>query len=78
MVDKYIESGFIDTFRLFNSDPHHYSWWHMVTNARARNVGWRIDYFYASQSLSNQLKNATIEPHIMGSDHCPITLSLSI
>lgn len=77
-LDKYIESGFEDTFRLFNPDPHNYTWWHMVTNARARNVGWRIDYFYTSKSLNKQLKNATIEPHIMGSDHCPITLTLDI
>ncbi len=77
-LDKYIAAGFEDTFRLFNSDPHHYSWWHMVTNARARNVGWRIDYFYATSNLKNLLKHATIEPNIMGSDHCPITLSLSI
>ena len=44
-LDKYIDSGFIDTFRLVNDQPHHYTWWHVVTNARARNVGWRIDYF---------------------------------
>jgi exodeoxyribonuclease-3 len=77
-LDKYIEAGFEDAFRLFNPDPHQYTWWHMVTNARARNVGWRIDYFYTSKSLSNQLNHATIEPHILGSDHCPITLKISL
>ena len=77
-LDKYVEAGFVDTFRQFKSDPHHYTWWHMVTNARARNVGWRIDYFYTSASLKNQLDNATIEANIMGSDHCPITLTLTV
>ncbi len=77
-LDKYIDAGFLDTFRLFNSEPHHYTWWHQVTNARARNVGWRIDYFYASTTLKKYLHNATIEPQVLGSDHCPVTLSLSL
>jgi len=77
-LDKYIEGGFIDTFRLFNNEPDHYTWWHQVTNARARNVGWRIDYFYAAANLEKHLHNATIEPQVMGSDHCPVTLSLSL
>ncbi len=77
-LDKYLDTGFEDTFRLFQPDPHHYTWWDTMTNARARNVGWRIDYFYATASLKNQLDNATIEPHIMGSDHCPITLALKV
>ena len=76
-LDKYIEAGFADTFRLFNNEPDHYSWWHVITNARARNVGWRIDYFFATNNLKNMLKHATIEPQILGSDHCPVTLSLS-
>ena len=76
-LDKYIDCGFLDTFRLFNSEPHNYTWWHMVTNARARNVGWRIDYFLASAALKKHLHHATIEPQILGSDHCPVTLSLS-
>jgi exodeoxyribonuclease III len=77
-LDKYINAGFLDTFRLFNPEPHHYTWWHQVTNARARNVGWRIDYFYAAAALEKHLHNATIEPQVMGSDHCPVTLSLSL
>jgi exodeoxyribonuclease-3 len=77
-LDKYIDSGFLDTFRLFNKEAHNYTWWHMVTNARARNVGWRIDYFYASAGLKKHLHNATIEPQVLGSDHCPVTLSLSL
>jgi exodeoxyribonuclease-3 len=77
-LDKVVEHGYIDTFRAFNEDPHHYTWWHMMTGARARNVGWRIDYFFASAGLTKNLSNATIEPHILGSDHCPVTLSLTI
>jgi exodeoxyribonuclease III len=77
-LDQVVERQYIDTFRQFNDKPDNYSWWHMVTNARARNVGWRIDYFFASHDLSANLVNATIEPHIMGSDHCPVTLSIRI
>jgi len=75
-LDKLVAHEYIDTFREFNSKPEHYTWWHMVTNARARNVGWRIDYFFVSRDLSSNLTNATIEPQVMGSDHCPVTLSL--
>ncbi len=77
-LDKYIDAGFEDTFRVFNSQPQNYTWWHLVTNARARNVGWRIDYFLASQSLNKKLHNATIEPHVIGSDHCPVSLFLKL
>jgi exodeoxyribonuclease III len=77
-LDKYIDAGFLDTFRWVNTQPHHYTWWHQMTNARARNVGWRIDYFYATATLEKHFENATIEPHVMGSDHCPVTLSLSL
>lgn len=75
-IDKFIAAGFIDTFRMFNTDPENYTWWDMITRARERNVGWRIDYFYASENLKVNIKSASIHSTIMGSDHCPIELEL--
>jgi exodeoxyribonuclease-3 len=75
-IDKFIAAGFIDTFRMFNKDPENYTWWDMITRARERNVGWRIDYFYASENLKANIKSASIHSTIMGSDHCPIELEL--
>ena len=78
-LDKFAEAGFIDTFRFFHPDKkNYYTWWDMKTRARERNVGWRLDYFYASKSLKKNLKTAAIMPSIMGSDHCPITLEIQI
>lgn len=73
---SFIDAGFIDTFRLFHQGSGYYTWWSHFANARARNVGWRIDYFIASKSLKDHIKAADIHPSIMGSDHCPISLSL--
>ena len=75
-IDKLLESGFIDTFRVFNQKPDQYTWWDMMTRARERNVGWRIDYFFVSENLRNNLKNAIILPEVMGSDHCPVGIEL--
>ncbi len=75
-MDRFVSHGYIDTFRAFNQNPHEYSWWNMRTRARERNVGWRIDYFFVSEELRGNLANATIEQHVMGSDHCPVTLEL--
>jgi exodeoxyribonuclease-3 len=72
--DRYVEQGFIDTFREFEPSPHHYSWWSYRANARANNVGWRIDYFLTSTALRPQLERAWIMPEVMGSDHCPVAL----
>lgn len=77
-MDRFVGKGYIDTFRAFNEEPHNYTWWHMVTRARERNVGWRIDYFFASDNLNRQLVDAGIQPHVLGSDHCPITLKLKM
>ncbi len=77
-MDEFVEAGFIDTFRAYDKEPHKYSWWHMRTAARERNVGWRIDYFFAEDKLEKMLNNATIEHQILGSDHCPVTLTLKI
>ena len=71
-----VESGFIDTFREFTEGDGHYSWWSFRANARARNVGWRIDYFLISESLRPRLVSAEILADVMGSDHCPVTMEL--
>ncbi|MFO7446988.1 MAG: exodeoxyribonuclease III [Ignavibacteriaceae bacterium] len=77
-MDKFISSGYIDTFRMFNDQPQQYTWWDMVTRARERNVGWRIDYFFVSDDLKDNVKNAFIQSDIMGSDHCPIGIEISL
>ncbi|MEJ2506672.1 MAG: exodeoxyribonuclease III [Ignavibacteriaceae bacterium] len=75
-IDKFLDAGFIDTFRVFNQEPDNYTWWDMITRARDRNVGWRIDYFYISENLKKNLKSAFILSDVMGSDHCPIGIEL--
>ena len=72
----FVQAGFLDTFREFEKGPKHYTWWSQMTGARARNVGWRIDYFLISPALRPQLKRAAILPHVLGSDHCPIVIEL--
>lgn len=75
--DNMEASGFTDTFRHLHPDEGgHYSWWSFRANARARNVGWRIDYFLVSNALLPRLKNATIMPEATGSDHCPVSMTL--
>ena len=74
--DRIVESGFIDTFREFEQDGGHYSWWSYVSRARDRNVGWRIDYFCISAALRPRLASATILSDVLGSDHCPVNLEL--
>lgn len=72
-----LSSGFIDTFRFLNPDvTNAYTWWSFMGNARANNVGWRIDYFLTSDILNERIENAYIYPNIFGSDHCPIGLDL--
>ncbi len=73
---KLLATGFVDTFREFEKGPGHYTWWSQMMNCRARNIGWRVDYFVASEALRPRLKRAWIEPHVMGSDHCPVGLEL--
>ncbi|HEY4511513.1 MAG TPA: exodeoxyribonuclease III [Candidatus Paceibacterota bacterium] len=74
----FIDAGFIDTFRIFTKGNGHYSWWSNWSNARARNVGWRIDYVLVSNSLKNKVKKAEILADVMGSDHCPVSIDISI
>jgi exodeoxyribonuclease-3 len=77
-LDKVVAAGFIDTFRHFTPEGKgHYTWWTHFANARARNVGWRIDYFFASEKLKKRLKSSKIHADVMGSDHCPVMLELS-
>ncbi len=76
-IDNFIASGYADSFRLFNQGPNNYTWWDMVTRARERNVGWRIDYFFVSDNAKNDLKNSFILSDVMGSDHCPIGIEIS-
>lgn len=74
--DAVVKAGFVDTFREFEKNGGHYTWWSPMSNARARNIGWRLDYFLISQSLRPQLKRATILPQVMGSDHCPVVIEM--
>ena len=75
-IDNLVSAGFIDTFREFNPDARRYTWWSHWNHARENNVGWRIDYFFISNSLKDNLKSAEIYENIMGSDHCPISIEL--
>lgn len=77
-VDRIIKAGFVDTFRLFTRGKGHYTWWSHFSNARARNVGWRIDYFFVSKALAPKIRSSRIHPEVYGSDHCPISLELNL
>ncbi len=75
-VSKFIQCGYVDTFRHFVKDAGRYSWWDYKTGARARDVGWRIDYFFVSENLLPRLKKAFILKDVQGSDHCPVGIEL--
>lgn len=78
-ADNIVEAGFLDTYRHFHPDKEgQYTWWSHFAKSRERNVGWRIDYFFASEKLKDQLKDAYIRDDIMGSDHCPVGLVLKV
>ncbi len=72
-----VDAGFVDTFRLFKQGNGHYSWWSNFANSRARNVGWRIDYFLVSGALKSKVQLAAIHPEILGSDHCPVSVTIA-
>jgi exodeoxyribonuclease-3 len=74
----FVDAGFIDTLRLFKQGNGFYTWWSHFANARARNVGWRIDYFLVSSGLKSKVKAADIHPKVMGSDHCPVSITLDV
>lgn len=76
--DAFVAAGFVDTFREFHPGVNgHYTWWSQMGTARAKNVGWRIDYFLVSAALRPALKSAVIYPEVRGSDHCPVGIELS-
>ena len=77
-MDRFLEAGFTDTFRMFEPGGGHYTWWDMKSGARKRNVGWRIDYFFVSAPLRDRVRAADILKDVEGSDHCPIRLALEI
>lgn len=78
-IDNVVKGGFIDTFRYLTPEGNgYYTWWSHWQNSRARNVGWRIDYFFISEKLVSKLKSADIFTDVMGSDHCPISVELDI
>lgn len=76
--DAFLGAGFIDTFRNKTKEGGHYTWWSHFANARERNVGWRIDYVMASESLTSVIRNASIHSDVLGSDHCPVSLEIGI
>jgi exodeoxyribonuclease III len=76
--DNWLAAGFVDSFRLFTKGNGHYSWWTHWANARARNVGWRIDYFLVSAGIKNKIKSAEIHDDVMGSDHCPVSIDIAL
>ena len=76
-VSRFIQTGYADTFRHFNKEPGYYSWWDYKTGARARDVGWRIDYFFVDQGFLPQVKKAFILKNVMGSDHCPVGIEIA-
>ena len=75
-IDQYVDSGWIDTFRHFNTDPERYTWWTYRFGARQRNVGWRIDYFFVNESFISNIEDAEIHENVMGSDHCPVSITI--
>lgn len=77
-LDKFVAHGYVDTFRRFHQEPAQYTYWDMKSGARARNVGWRIDYFFVSENLLSSVTSSFILPSVMGSDHCPIGMTLKV
>ena len=78
LMDRLVEHGFIDTFRMLHPERGQYTWWSLLTRARERNVGWRIDYFFVSENLADRVEDAFILPEVTGSDHCPVGIVLRV
>jgi len=76
-IDKLLSKGYIDTFRHFNDEKGHYTWWDYKTRARERDVGWRIDYFFINKEFVSHLKKSFILKDVLGSDHCPVGIEIS-
>ncbi|MBP7849096.1 MAG: exodeoxyribonuclease III [Lentimicrobiaceae bacterium] len=77
-MDRFLNGGFVDSFRAFNQEPHQYSWWSFRAGARNRNLGWRIDYHMVSQALASDMTGAKILPQAKHSDHCPVVLDINL
>lgn len=77
-IQRLLDAGFVDSFRMFTKGNGHYTWWSNFSGARQRNVGWRIDYFLVSEELAPRVSAAEIHPEIMGSDHCPVSITLDL
>ena len=77
-VSRFLDSGFVDAFRKCNVEPHHYTWWTFRAGARQKNKGWRIDYFFVEKNIENKIKSSHILNNVFMSDHCPVTLNISI
>ena len=75
-MDRYMDAGMVDAFRLFHPEPERYSWWSNRGGARERNVGWRLDYLLASQDLQTKISASEIHDQVLGSDHCPVSIDL--
>ena len=75
--EGFINRGFLDSFRHFNNDPHHYTWWSFRANSRVKNLGWRIDYNLVTDNLKENLKRSVILPEAKHSDHCPVMLEMN-
>lgn len=78
LLDDFVNTGYIDSFREINKEPDQYSWWSNRGRARENNVGWRIDYHFLSPALKNSIKHCEMQQSVMGSDHCPVVLDLDI
>ena len=78
MLDRLVMMGFVDAFRIFNKRAGNYTWWPRTHNARERNIGWRIDYIFASKNLRKNVKEALILSEVTGSDHCPVLIEIEI
>ena len=75
-LNTLVDHGYVDTFRHYNKEPNQFTWWDLKTGARARNVGWRIDYFFANKEFLPHVKNAFILQQVTGSDHCPVGIEI--
>lgn len=75
-LDRFAAAGYVDTFRHFNKEPGQYTWWSYRFNAREKNIGWRLDYFWVNKALLPSVKKAAIHAEAMGADHCPVSITL--
>lgn len=75
-LDEFTDLGWVDTFRKFEQGPEHYTWWSYRPGVRAKNVGWRLDYFFSNPESADRLKSVSHQSEVMGSDHCPVLLNL--